>query len=243
MLFFFFAQIDLNFFTILYFEVIWHLFINLNTKSTDLKSENKLLPVMVFFHGGSWEKGTGAGLNIRDNHIYDGTILGNIGEVRQLMQRACLNIIDFKDRLHRKKLIVAVVNKLTKYPTRVLWSIFVIVKTLSNKLFLRQVIVVSVSYRLGALGFMNDGIDNGVLEGNYGIRDMVLSLQWVQENIDDYAGNNSLVTIFGQSAGSTAVSLLGLSPMTEGLLQGVIAERFLACLILHLSQLYSFILV
>lgn len=83
----------------------------------------------------------------------------------------------------------------------------------------------SVNYRLGALGFLNDGIDNGILEGNYGIRDVVVAMEWINKYISEFGGDPESVTIFGQSAGSSGVGILALSPMTTGLFHRVIEER------------------
>lgn len=52
--------------------------------------------------------------------------------------------------------------------------------------------------------------------GNAGLKDMVLALKWVQENIEQFGGDASNVTIFGESAGSAAVHYLMLSPTTKG---------------------------
>lgn len=58
-----------------------------------------------------------------------------------------------------------------------------------------DVVVVSMNYRLGALGFLYNG--NGI-EGNYGFMDQVLALQWVQSNIRHFGGDPNQVTLFGQ---------------------------------------------
>jgi len=68
----------------------------------------------------------------------------------------------------------------------------------------RDCIVVTINYRLGALGFLGDG--------NYGILDMLSALRWVQRNISSFGGNANNVTIFGQSAGGSAVVSLLASP-------------------------------
>nr|XP_039252972.1 uncharacterized protein LOC120330182 [Styela clava] len=88
-----------------------------------------------------------------------------------------------------------------------------------------KVVVVSVNYRLAALGFLNDGeIGNGVLDGNYGIRDVVLAMEWVQKYISEFGGDPNIVTIFGESAGSAGSAVLSISPMTEGLFHRVIQQ-------------------
>ncbi|HWR38878.1 MAG TPA: carboxylesterase/lipase family protein [Patescibacteria group bacterium] len=90
------------------------------------------------------------------------------------------------------------------------------------------VVVVTLNYRLGPLGFLVHPLlaaesPQGT-SGNYGLLDQIAALQWVQHNIAAFGGDPDRVTIFGQSAGSRSVSLLLLSPMTDGLFQGAIAE-------------------
>jgi para-nitrobenzyl esterase len=73
----------------------------------------------------------------------------------------------------------------------------------------RETIVVTINYRLGPLGFLGDG--------NYGTLDMLSALRWVQRNISVFGGNEKNVTIFGESAGGSAVVSLLASPEIEGL--------------------------
>ncbi|NXE53141.1 CHLE Cholinesterase, partial [Casuarius casuarius] len=74
-----------------------------------------------------------------------------------------------------------------------------------------RVIVVSMNYRTGALGFLALP-GNQEAPGNAGLFDQRLALQWVQENIAAFGGNPRSVTIFGESAGSASVSYHVLSP-------------------------------
>lgn len=92
----------------------------------------------------------------------------------------------------------------------------------------KGVVVVSVAYRVGPMGFLaHPGLsaetDEGV-SGNYGILDMVAGLEWVQKNIAAFGGDPQKVTIFGESAGGIAVSQLCASPLAKGLFQGAISE-------------------
>lgn len=86
----------------------------------------------------------------------------------------------------------------------------------------KDVVVVSMNYRLGILGFLST--EDNVLPGNYGMKDQVLALQWVQNNIHKFGGDRNRVTIFGQSAGSVSVGLHLLSRMSKGLFQRAILE-------------------
>ncbi|KAM3918376.1 fatty acyl-CoA hydrolase precursor, medium chain-like [Leptodactylus fuscus] len=85
-----------------------------------------------------------------------------------------------------------------------------------------NVVLVVIQYRLGILGFLSTG--DGQASGNYGFLDQVAALRWVQENIADFGGDPSSVTIFGESAGAVSVSALMASPMSKGLFHRGIAE-------------------
>jgi carboxylesterase type B len=85
-----------------------------------------------------------------------------------------------------------------------------------------DVVVVSLNYRLGALGFLA-GIDG--LEGNYGLKDQQLAFQWVKDNIGNFGGDPDQVTLFGESAGAMSVGLHLLSiPSSSTLFRGGIMQ-------------------
>ena len=92
---------------------------------------------------------------------------------------------------------------------------------------LKGVVLVTINYRLGVFGFLATAElakeANGAT-GNYGLMDMVSALQWVKANIGQFGGDPNNVTIFGESAGSLAVSTLMASPMAKGLFQKGIGE-------------------
>ncbi|KAG8562430.1 hypothetical protein GDO81_015674 [Engystomops pustulosus] len=89
-----------------------------------------------------------------------------------------------------------------------------------------NVVVVSIQYRLGFLGFFSTGDEQA--PGNYGFMDQVAALKWIQENIMNFGGDSNLVTIFGESAGGISVSVLMMSPMARGLFHRAIAESGVA---------------
>lgn len=72
-----------------------------------------------------------------------------------------------------------------------------------------DVVLVTINYRLGALGFASLGTSD--MPGNFGLKDQHLTLQWVQDNIETFNGNTNSVTIFGESAGSASVAYQLLS--------------------------------
>jgi len=92
----------------------------------------------------------------------------------------------------------------------------------------KGVILVSIAYRVGQLGFMAhpelSAEDPNHVSGNYGLLDMIAGLQWIQKNISVFGGDPNKVTIFGESAGGIAVSMLCVSPLAKGLFQGAISQ-------------------
>jgi para-nitrobenzyl esterase len=97
-----------------------------------------------------------------------------------------------------------------------------------DRLARRGVIVVTVAYRLGPLGFLAHPEltleSSHHASGNYGLMDQVAALEWVQRNIRAFGGNPGNVTIAGQSAGAMSVSMLMVSPRSVGLFQRAIGE-------------------
>ena len=92
----------------------------------------------------------------------------------------------------------------------------------------KGVIVVSFNYREGIFGFFTHpellAESPQHAAGNYGLLDAVAALQWVHTNISAFGGDPANVTIFGESAGSFAVSSLMASPLAHGLFQRAIGE-------------------
>jgi len=90
------------------------------------------------------------------------------------------------------------------------------------------VILVSIAYRVGVLGFMAHpdltAESENKVSGNYGLLDQIAGLKWVQENIGAFGGDPAKVTIFGESAGAISVSMLCASPLAKGLFAGAISQ-------------------
>jgi para-nitrobenzyl esterase len=92
----------------------------------------------------------------------------------------------------------------------------------------KGVVLVSINYRLGALGFMAHPALSAEsphhASGNYGILDQIAALEWVQRNIAKFGGDPANVTIFGESAGGVNVCYLMSSPLARGLFARGIIE-------------------
>jgi para-nitrobenzyl esterase len=97
-----------------------------------------------------------------------------------------------------------------------------------TRLAQQGVVVVSMNYRLGIFGFFVHpelAAESGRnAAGNYGLLDMIACLRWVRDNIAAFGGEPGNVTIFGESAGSFAVSHLMASPLAKGLFHKAIGE-------------------
>uniref|UniRef100_A0A3Q3WB49 Carboxylic ester hydrolase n=1 Tax=Mola mola TaxID=94237 RepID=A0A3Q3WB49_MOLML len=86
-----------------------------------------------------------------------------------------------------------------------------------------NVIVASMNYRVGVLGFLSLP-DNQNVRGNAGLYDQNLALQWVVNNVAAFGGDPSQVTLFGESAGSASVGLHVLSPVSNSLFQKAVMQ-------------------
>lgn len=89
-------------------------------------------------------------------------------------------------------------------------------------LFLHDVILVTLNYRLEVLGFLC--LDTPEVPGNAGIKDQVLALRWIKRNIAKFGGDPDNITIFGESSGAGAVCYHMLSPMSNGVFNKAIVQ-------------------
>ncbi|CAA9995114.1 unnamed protein product [Nesidiocoris tenuis] len=85
-----------------------------------------------------------------------------------------------------------------------------------------DVVVVTINYRLGALGFLSTGDANS--PGNYGLLDQALAIRWIHENIGYFNGDRDSITLFGPDAGAASAGLLMVNPRTRSLIARVIAQ-------------------
>ncbi|KAF9911517.1 hypothetical protein EC991_003319 [Linnemannia zychae] len=88
------------------------------------------------------------------------------------------------------------------------------------------VVVVTINYRLGLLGWFEDtnSWSRSTVPGNQAFRDQILALKWVQKNIAAFGGDPNRVTVFGESAGANSIRALLSAPTTWNLYQSVIGE-------------------
>ncbi len=102
-----------------------------------------------------------------------------------------------------------------------------------------DVVVVTVNYRLGALGFLDVSEFDGPrrrFDSNLGLRDVISALQWVRDNIAAFGGDPDRVTLFGESAGAGIITTLLTSPAAEGLFAGAIAQSSPATSVYDISR-------
>jgi para-nitrobenzyl esterase len=99
---------------------------------------------------------------------------------------------------------------------------------MSSTIVLHGIVLVSIQYRLGILGFLSHPAltaESGRhASGNYALMDQIAALKWVQANIAKFGGDPANVTIFGESAGAEDVGLLMVSPLARGLFERAIEE-------------------
>lgn len=97
-----------------------------------------------------------------------------------------------------------------------------------SKLARKGVVVVTINYRLGPLGFLAHpeltAESPEQASGNYGLLDQIAALRWVRDNIEQFGGDPGCVTIFGESAGSLSVNALVASPLVKGLFHRAIGQ-------------------
>lgn len=86
----------------------------------------------------------------------------------------------------------------------------------------QDVILVYINYRLNVFGFLS--LDIPEAAGNMGLKDQVMALKWVQENIAAFGGDKDNVTLYGVSAGGASIEYLMLSPMSKGLFHKAIIQ-------------------
>lgn len=102
-----------------------------------------------------------------------------------------------------------------------------------ERLLDHNIVLVSGNYRLGVLGFLSTGTKD--CPGNNGLKDQVMILKWVEENIAAFGGNPNDVTIFGQSSGGASVGLHMFSHLSKGELLLYYLKRLIFLSIFNLT--------
>ncbi|KAI0393915.1 cholinesterase [Xylariaceae sp. FL0594] len=83
-----------------------------------------------------------------------------------------------------------------------------------------DMVVVAMNYRVGNFGFL--ALDDGHTNGNYGLADQIVALDWVRKNIHKFGGDPSRITVVGQSAGANSIRAMMASPKASGKFAGAI---------------------
>ncbi|XP_051167922.1 esterase SG1-like [Leptopilina boulardi] len=86
----------------------------------------------------------------------------------------------------------------------------------------KDIVLVTINYRLGVFGFLTTA--DLVAPGNFGLKDQILALKWVQNNIESFGGDKNKVTLFGESAGGMSISFHTLSDASNGLFHQYILQ-------------------
>ena len=81
--------------------------------------------------------------------------------------------------------------------------------------FQHGVVIVTLNYRLGALGFL--ATSDKASSGNYGLKDQLVALKWVKKHVAAFGGDPDNVTLMGDDAGAASVSIHAVSPASKGL--------------------------
>ncbi|SPP85689.1 esterase E4 [Drosophila guanche] len=131
-----------------------------------------------------------------------------------LMSEDCLKVNVFTRNLEQKPLLLPVIVYIHG-GANVLGSGHSLYEAGPQYLLDHEVLFVAFNYRLGALGFLRP-LGSSVT-GNFGFLDQVMALQWVRDHISAFGGDPDNVTLIGMSAGSMAVSLHLVSPLSRGL--------------------------
>ncbi len=85
-------------------------------------------------------------------------------------------------------------------------------------------VVVTVNYRLGALGFLHGAALHPAFASNCGLHDQIAALEWVREHVERFGGDPECVTVFGESAGAMSIGALLASPRSRGLFRRAILQ-------------------
>ncbi|KAG5681806.1 hypothetical protein PVAND_011214 [Polypedilum vanderplanki] len=86
----------------------------------------------------------------------------------------------------------------------------------------KDVVFVSINYRLGAIGFLSLNDKTLGVPGNGGLKDQLFAIKWIKRNIHNFGGDSNNITLFGESAGAASCHYLSISEQSKGLFQRII---------------------
>lgn len=89
---------------------------------------------------------------------------------------------------------------------------------------MQDVVVVTVSYRVGVLGFLSLNDPAAGVPGNAGLKDQLLAMKWISQNVSAFNGDERNITAYGESAGAASVHYLMMNPEAEGLFHKAIMQ-------------------
>ncbi|KAI8129139.1 hypothetical protein FF38_00587 [Lucilia cuprina] len=90
-------------------------------------------------------------------------------------------------------------------------------------IMMENVVLVTIAYRLGPLGFLSLGDEGCDIPGNAGLKDQVLALKWIKKNCHFFGGDSENITVFGESAGAASTHYLTLTEQTKNLFHKAVA--------------------
>ncbi|XP_054081120.1 juvenile hormone esterase [Zeugodacus cucurbitae] len=143
--------------------------------------------------------------------IEDGPMCPQVTENVTDMSEDCLRLNVYTKDLNAKKPVVVYLHPGGFYSVSAQSKNFAGPENFMD----RDIVLVTLNYRLGTLGFL--AVGSAEAPGNAGLKDQVEALRWIQSHISHFGGDPNSVTLFGYSAGSFSIGLHMMSPMSKGL--------------------------
>ncbi|XP_055379612.1 esterase B1 [Condylostylus longicornis] len=88
----------------------------------------------------------------------------------------------------------------------------------------KDVVLISITYRVGPFGFLSLEDPNVNVPGNSGLKDQVLALKWIKNNVAQFGGDTNNITLFGESAGAASTHYMSITDQAKGLFQKMILQ-------------------
>ncbi|MGH0137731.1 UNVERIFIED_CONTAM: hypothetical protein FKN15_018113 [Acipenser sinensis] len=202
------------------------LYLNIYVPTEDDIRDTGAKPVMVYIHGGSYMEGTG--------NMIDGSVLASYGNVIVITLNYRVGVLGAHVKKQGEDLSDndgdedEDIRDTGAKPVMVYIHGGSYMEGTGNMIdgsvlaSYGNVIVITLNYRVGVLGFLSTG--DQAAKGNYGLLDQIQALRWISENIGFFGGDPRRITVFGSGIGASCVSLLTLSHHSEGLFQRAIIQ-------------------